>query len=875
MPEKVKVYELAKKLGVTSVFLMGKIRKEWKLPVKSHMEALTPDLIEKIQSRMQTPRPLQAPKAPQTKPAGRSRSSKTVAKRRAAQRAPLRAAALRVATLRPADRTSADAAANLPVAGRTPKQASGAALTETAGRTQKSAIAKNRPAGESKAASHDKDKKPAEKAGRSIIRRKKADQTSLSQLAALKAAKQQAVLLEEEEEKSAKEAPAPSLEKLFDHASGEGGPESGGGKEDKKPSKKPSGSSDKSSAKFQAADFRKREVVFQPKKKRLGPSGSSKKTKLTLPKAHKRVVRVHGEMTLKELALAMKIKSSALVKKLKSEGFDPKAKQNILDFETIALTVPAFGFEAQNTKKTEADLLKSLAVKEVLPEKTKPPVVTIMGHVDHGKTTLLDFIRKSRTAAGEAGGITQHIGAYSVPVKNQFVTFIDTPGHEAFTAMRSRGARVTDIVVIVVSAADGVMPQTIEALNHAKAAGTPLVVAVNKMDLEGADAEKVKKQMSEQGIVSEEWGGETGFVPVSAVKGDGVQDLLERILITAELQELKFRPGKPAEGTVIEARLEKGRGAVVTFLTRDGVLKIGQTVLAGRSMGRVRQIKNDRGEIVTNIQAGFPAEVTGFDLLPKAGDRFDVIKDEKAGRALMEVRERERRTLLNAESGESALSEEEALLKAHFPESRTKELNAVLKADVSGSLEALTASLKKLKGKKAALKIIHAAVGGITESDVLLAAAMGGIVLGFNVRPDAKAAAKAKEKGVKIQTGSVIYDIADRLKPLLLGLLDPETVVEEKGRAEAREIFHISKTGTVAGSYVLSGEIQRNSFVRVVRDGRLVHDGKIASLKRFKEDAKEVKAGFECGLSIENFNDVKPKDVLETYIKKQVQRTEI
>ena len=804
MPEKVKVYELAKSLGVTSVFLMGKIRKEWKLPVKSHMETLTPELIEKIQSRMKPPET-----AAKAKPADRSRASKAAPKRRPNLAGPHRggpssagATARRPASVQAARPSLASGESADRADSTRKKSAEGRKQAQAAGRAQKQgspssrpapqALTKQRPDGGSSASSSGEAKQPLKKASRSVIRRKKADQTDLSQLAALKAAKQQAALLEEEEEeKSAKEAAAPSLEKLWDHASGEGGPGApGGGREDKKPSKKPPGSADKSAAKFQAADFRKREVVFQPKKKRLGPSGSSKKTKVTLPKAHKRVVRVHGEMTVKELALAMKIKSSALVKKLKSEGFeDLREKQNILDFETIALTVPAFGFEAQNTKKSEADLLKSLAVKEALPEKTKPPVVTIMGHVDHGKTTLLDFIRKSRTAAGEAGGITQHIGAYSVPVKNQFVTFIDTPGHEAFTAMRSRGAKVTDIVVIVVSATDGVMPQTIEALNHAKAAGTPLVVAVNKMDLEGADAEKVKKQMSEQGVVSEEWGGEIGFVPVSAVKGDGVQDLLERILITAELQELKFRPGKAAEGTVIEARLEKGRGAVITLLTRDGVLKTGQTVLAGQSMGRVRQIKNDRGEIVQNIPAGFPAEVTGFDLLPKAGDRFDVIKDEKAGRALLEVRERERRSLRDAER-ESPLSEEEALLRAHFPEGRTKELTAVLKADVSGSLEALTGSLEKLKGEKAALKIIHAAVGGITESDVLLAAAMGGIVLGFNVRPDAKAAAKAKEKGVKIQTGSVIYDIADRLKPLLLGLLEPETVVEEKaGRKRGRSFI--------------------------------------------------------------------------------------
>ena len=657
---------------------------------------------------------------------------------------------------------------------------------------------------------------------------------------------------------------SPSLDKLWDIA-----------REEKKPPKKPAAEK-VTHSKFQAADFRKREVIFQPKKKRLVTSGEAKKTKITVPKSHKRVVRIYGEMPVKSLADAMGVKLPAVLQKLKSEGMDSK-EQDILDFDTIALLVPEFGFEAKNIKKTEQELLKTLSVSPTTQGKeekaeTKPPVVTIMGHVDHGKTTLLDTIRKSRVAAGEAGGITQHIGAYSVSLENNFITFIDTPGHEAFTAMRSRGARSTDIVVIVVSAVDGVMPQTVEALNHAKASGTPIIIAVNKMDVEGADVEKIKKKMSEHEIVSEDWGGDVGFVPLSALKGDGVKDLLERILLVAELQELKFYPERPARGVVIEARLEKGRGVVVTFLVHDGILKTGQNILAGECIGRVKQIKNDRQEDVQTVKAGFPAEVTGFETLPQAGDRFDVIVDEKKGRQLIEARERQRQSL---SVPTPTLSPEELLLKAHSLEEETRELNVVLKADVAGSLEALKSSLENLSGEKVSLKIIHSAVGGITESDILLAFVVSGVVLGFNVRPDSKAVKKAKEKVVTIQTGSIIYEILDQVKPLLLGLLKPETVIEEKGQAEVREIFHISKVGTIAGCYVLLGEIQRNSFVRLVRDGRLVHEGKISGLKRFKEDVKEVKTGFECGISLEGFNDIKPKDILETYIKKEVERTEL
>ena len=813
MSDKIKVYELAKSLSVTSVFLMDKIRRDWKLPVRSHMEALTPELAEKIRGKFSGIQPkkikgkVTAKPSKKPKTGSKGKKSSTVAKKAAA-----------VTKKAKEDSKEVSASPIRPVA------------------TKK------------------------------IIRRKKADQPKLQLISTEETKKSEDKKLPasgetpDSEKETVVKAPPPSLDTLWDIS-----------REEKKPPKKP-GAERGVQSKFQAADFRKREVIFQPKKKRLVISGEVKKTTITVPKSHKRVVKVHGEMEVKALSKTMGIKTAALIKKLKSEGIEAKG-QNVLDFDTISLIVSEFDFEAQNTKKTEQELLNTLSASPSGEEgkpATKPPVVTIMGHVDHGKTTLLDTIRKTKVAAGEAGGITQHIGAYSVTSGDKFITFIDTPGHEAFTAMRSRGVQATDIVVVVVSAMDGIMPQTVEALNHAKAAQTPIIIAVNKMDMEGANPDKVRQQLTEHNILSEEWGGDTGFVHLSALKGDGIEDLLERILLVAELQELKYYPKKPARGLVLESRVEKGRGSIVTLLVQDGVLESSQSILAGESVGKIKQMKNDQGAIVKSVNAGFPLEITGFDVLPQAGDRFDVVTDEKAGKRLIEIRKSSRKEAPSS----PALSPEELLMKIHSSEEQMKELNIVLKADVSGSLEALKSTLEKMKGEKASLKIIHSAVGGITESDVLLAAAASAVVLGFNVRPDSQALKKAKEKSVNIQTDSVIYKIMDQVKPLLLGLLKPETVVEEKGQAEVREIFHISRVGTVAGCYVLSGEIQRNSFVRLVRDGTLVHEGKLSSLKRFKEDAKEVNSGFECGISIDNFNDIKPKDILETYIKKEVQRTE-
>ena len=640
----------------------------------------------------------------------------------------------------------------------------------------------------------------------------------------------------------------------------------------KKQPKKPIVEKDVSS-KFNATDFRKREVIFQPRKKRIAQAGELKSTLITTPKSHKRIIKIHGEINIESLCKKIGLKRQVLIKKLKEEGVDAKGLSS-LDFETIALIVPSFGFEAKNTKQTEKEILdqleKNTAQQEKVQFKLKPPVVTIMGHVNHGKTTLLDSIRKAKVAEAEAGGITQHIGAYSVSLEGKPITFIDTPGHEAFTAMRSRGAQITDIVVIVVAASDGVMPQTLEALNHAKAAKTPIIIAISKMDVPGANPDKIKQQMSEQEIVPEDWGGDTSFMPISATKGEGIKELLEQIQLVAEIQELKCQPSTPAKGVVLEARMEKGLGCVVSLLINNGTLQLGQSILAGECMGRIRQMKNDQGKIVKEALPGFPVEAIGFQDLPQAGDTFHVVTNEKAAKDLLSLRKHDNQTPISP-----VLSPEEMLLKMELSSEKNQELNIILKADVRGSLEALKSSLEKIKSDEVSVQIIHSGIGAVTESDVLLASAVSGTVLGFNVRPDGKAVKMAKQKSVNIYSYSVIYELLEQVKQLMLGMLKAEFIEEEQGQAEVREIFHISKVGAIAGCYVTSGLIPKNSFIRLVRDGRLVHEGKLSSLRRFKEDVKQVGTGFECGISLENFNDIKPKDILEAYTKKEKARTEL
>ena len=488
-----------------------------------------------------------------------------------------------------------------------------------------------------------------------------------------------------------------------------------------------------------------------------------------------------------------------------------------------------------------------------------------MGHVDHGKTTLLDFLRKTRMVQKEAGGITQHIGAYSLSVGKSFVTFIDTPGHAAFAEMRARGARLTNIVVIVVAADDGVSPQTVEAVQHAQSAKVPIVVAINKMDKTGADPEKIKQQMSEHGLVPEEWGGDVIFVPISALKGTGIKDLLEQILLVAEMQEIKANPKQSAQGVVIESRMEKGRGWVVSLIVQNGTLKKSEYIMTPSLVGRVRQMMNDRGEVISSVPPGFPVEISGFDSAPQVGDPFFAIKDEKAGKTF----------IMQKEIQKKELKLDKKYLETAFLAQKIKEMSLVVKADVAGSLEAVRNSLSQMNSENVKFNIIHSGLGGITENDVLLCANTGGEIFGFNVRPDSKTEKLAKEHQVPIWTYSVIYELLDGIKNRAIGLLEPHIEEQIMGRADVKEVFHISKLGSIAGSSVVNGKIGRNHLARVIRDGRVVYNGQVNSLRRFKDDVKEVVESFECGIGLEKFNDVKPGDTIESYIKKETARTEL
>lgn len=854
-----KVYELAKKLEVKSVFLMDKIRKEWKLPVKTHMETLTPELVKKIEEKFYDSQKTIVKKS--------SKKKKSITKKSTVKKITAKKSAVKKQTDKKiTKKTSTEKKKTSPV-------------KKTVTKKQKTSVNKTTespfPAEEQ---AEKKETRPQVK--RKIIIRRSTEAKKASE-ATVVSPKEQSPTPEKEDRPSPVTRPATSKSIRLDLVSVKTTDpldESFWGKQEeekntKKQPKKPISEKDVSS-KFNATDFRKREVIFQPRKKRTAQAGEFKNTQITTPKSHKRIIKVHGKMTVENLCKKMGLKKQTLIKNLKNEGIDTKELTD-LDFDTIALIVPSFGFEAKNTKQTEKEILDKLENKTVIEEKTKfvpkPPVVTIMGHVDHGKTTLLDSIRKAKVAEEEAGGITQHIGAYSIFFEKNPITFIDTPGHEAFTAMRSRGAQVTDIVVILVSAPDGVMPQTIEALNHAKASKTPIIIAISKMDAPGANPDKIKQQMSEQGIVPEDWGGDISFIPISAVKEEGIKELLEQIQLVAEMQELKCQPEGPAKGVVLEARREKGLGSIVSLLVRDGTLKPGQNIVAGECMGRIRQMKNDQRKIIKEVKPGFSVEAMGFHDLPQAGDIFYTVTNEKTARDLLALRKDQNQS----PEEKQTLSPEEMLLKMELSSDKKRELNIILKADVQGSLEALKASLEKIKSDEVSLKIIHSGAGAISESDILLASAISGTVLGFNVRPDGKAVKIAKEKSVDIYTYSIIYELLDQVKKLMLGLLKVESMEEEQGQAEVRDIFHISKIGAVAGCYVTNGKISRNSFIRLVRDGRLIHDGSIASLRRFKEDVKQVGVGFECGISLENFNDIKPKDILEAYIKKEKARTEL
>jgi translation initiation factor IF-2 len=597
-----------------------------------------------------------------------------------------------------------------------------------------------------------------------------------------------------------------------------------------------------------------------PKKRRALPGKEQKKTEITTPRASKRVVRVTEGVTVGDLGRNMGVKAGDLIKKLMGLGQMATLNQ-VLDVDTATLLAGEFGYSVENVafdaEQAIEETTEEAAQGEALP---RPPVVTVMGHVDHGKTSLLDAIRHTNVTAKEFGGITQHIGAYQVEVQGRQITFVDTPGHEAFTAMRARGAKVTDIVVLVVAASEGVMPQTIEAINHSRAAKVPIIVAINKIDLPEANIDRVKQRLTEQGLIPEDYGGETITVPVSARTREGIDRLLEMILLQADVMELKANAQRPARGTVVESQLDRGRGPVATVLVQEGTLHQGDPFVCGLSFGRVRAMLDHRGERLSDAGPSTPVEIFGLSSVPEPGTAFVAVVEESKARQVAEYRRSKQREGELAKTSRISLQD----LSERMAAGEVKELKVILKADVQGSVEALSDALTRLSTNEVKLEVLHTSAGAISETDVTLAAASGAIIIGFNIRPEPKAAQLAEKEGVEIRSYTVIYEAINDMREAMEGLLAPTYREKQLGRVEVRKIFNVPG-GTVAGSMVVDGKITRSARVRLVRDGRVVWEGKVGSLKRFKDDVREVLTNFECGVGLENFNDVKPGDVIESF----------
>ena len=620
----------------------------------------------------------------------------------------------------------------------------------------------------------------------------------------------------------------------------------------------------------------KEKIVNKAKQRQQGQAASAKrrqeerdkmqKLQLEIAKKQQLKVMIPDEINVGELAARMKKSAGEVIKRLIKLGVFASVS-DVVDYDTAALVAMEFGC------KVEKEVVVTVEEKLIDDHEDsadelvgRAPVVVVMGHVDHGKTSLLDYIRHANVASGEAGGITQHIGAYTVEINGSPITFLDTPGHEAFTSMRARGAMVTDIAILVVAADDGIMPQTIESINHAKAAGIPLVVAINKMDTVGANPERIKQQLTEYDIVPEEWGGDTIVCPISAKTGEGIDNLLENLVILAEVQELKANPNRAAKGTVIEARLDKGRGPIMTVLVQNGTLKLGDIIIAGTAVGRVRTMINDKGVRITEAGPSVPVEISGMSEVPSAGDTFNAVADERMARELVEERKTQQKNAAFGSSKKVSLED----LFSQIQAGEMKTLNIIVKADVQGSAEAVKASLEKITNDEVCVKVIHSGVGAINESDVMLAATSGAIIVGFNVRPDNAARDSAARANVDMRMYRVIYDCINEIEAAMKGMLAPKFEEVIIGHAEVRETYKVSKVGTVTGCYVLDGKIQRGCSVRVLRDNIVIHEGELASLRRFKDDVKEVASGYECGMQVEKFNDIKVGDIIECFVMEQV-----
>ena len=601
-------------------------------------------------------------------------------------------------------------------------------------------------------------------------------------------------------------------------------------------------------------------------KRRQEERDKMQKLQLELAKKQQLKVSIPDEINVGELASRMKKTAGEVIKQLIKLGVFASVS-DVVDYDTAALVAMELGC------KVEKEVVVTVEERLIDDHEDsadelvgRAPVVVVMGHVDHGKTSLLDYIRHANVASGEAGGITQHIGAYTVEINGSPITFLDTPGHEAFTSMRARGAMVTDIAILVVAADDGIMPQTIESINHAKAAGIPLVVAINKMDTVGANPERIKQQLTEYDIVPEEWGGDTIVCPISAKTGMGIDNLLENLVVLAEVQELKANPNRAAKGAVIEARLDKGRGPIMTVLVQNGTLKLGDIIIAGTAVGRVRTMINDKGQRISEAGPSVPVEISGMSEVPSAGDTFNAVADERMARELVEERKTQQKNAAFGMNKKVSLED----LFSQIQAGEMKTLNIIVKADVQGSAEAVKASLEKITNEEVRVKVIHSAVGAINESDVMLAATSGAIIVGFNVRPDNAARDSAARSNVDMRMYRVIYDCINEIEAAMKGMLSPKFKEAIIGHAEVRETYKVSKVGTVMGCYVTDGKIQRGCQVRVLRDNIVIHEGDLASLRRFKDDVKEVASGYECGMQIEKFNDVKVEDVIECYVMEQI-----
>lgn len=582
------------------------------------------------------------------------------------------------------------------------------------------------------------------------------------------------------------------------------------------------------------------------------------------------IIEIGETITVKELAEKLNKPTNDVIRTLIFQGVMAAINQEI-DFATAEKVCTEYEVVAE--KKEEIEELEVLEIEEDDDEnlQKRPPIVTVMGHVDHGKTSLLDAIRKTKVTDSEAGGITQHIGAYTITLNGEEITFLDTPGHEAFTAMRARGAQITDVVILVVAADDGIMPQTKEAIDHCKAAGVPIVVAINKIDKPGANIDRVKQELADQGLLSEDWGGDTICEEVSAKQNLNIDKLLEMVLLTAEMLELKANPNRKARGTVIEAKLDKGRGTVTSLLVQNGTLHVGDSILVGSTYGRIRAMFDDTGKKIKSAGPSIPVEILGLSEVPEAGDRFNQVKDEKTARNMADARKEKLKAETLLASHRVSLED----LYSQIKEGKVKELAVIVKADVQGSIQAIKGSLDKLSSDDVKVRVIHGGVGAITETDVTLATASNAIIIGFNVRPDNNASAQAERDGVDIKTYRIIYDAIDDVKAAMIGMLEPEYKEVILGSAEIRETYKISNVGTIAGCYVLNGKLQRNAQTRVIRDGIVIFESTLSSLKRFKDDAKEVAAGYECGLTVDKFNNIKEGDIIECFMMEAIKRKEL